>query len=276
MVLAMSTPTILIVIPTYGQFDYAVEAVRSAMDSTRLLDPHVAIVDDASPDWGDYIGESSFQRFMQGVKDLNVLHDDRVTLHQFAENGGLTRSWNSGLTVARDANHDFCCVTNSDVVFAKGWDYEIFKALHFHKKDLVGPLTNAPGTNHGQYVGNYSNVYKAKKPADKIDEIQEELGRRFPSKFQPTTLNGFCLVAKTATWWDNAYDAEHVFRPRNDFNSRGQPNPTPLMTLNEYELQTRWHRVGLNSVCCLGSYVFHYRAVTRGEKHKKGDWTRKA
>ena len=64
----------------------------------------------------------------------------------------------------------------------------------------------------------------------------------------------------------HAYDAEHVFKPRNDVNSRGHKNPTPLMTLQEYELQGRWHAAGLRSGVVLSSFVFHYRAVSRGEK----------
>jgi hypothetical protein len=47
------------------------------------------------------------------------------------------------------------------------------------------------------------------------------------------------------------------------------------MTLNEYELQRRWKETGLKvRRRCLGSYVFHYRAVSRGDAHKKGDWVR--
>ena len=38
------------------------------------------------------------------------------------------------------------------------------------------------------------------------------------------------------------------------------------MTLQEYELQGRWHAAGLRSGVVLSSFVFHYRAVSRGEK----------
>jgi hypothetical protein len=40
-------------------------------------------------------------------------------------------------------------------------------------------------------------------------------------------INGFCMLAKTQTWWANAYDAEanQVFCPRNDFNSKSERNP---------------------------------------------------
>jgi hypothetical protein len=171
------------------------------------------------------------------------------------------------------ANHfDYCCVTNSDVLFSPGWDIEVVKALEkFH---LVGPVTNAPGTEEEQYVGKYSVLYTRPANPDAIGTIQTELIREQAGRFKASDLNGFCLIAKTATWWSQPFDPTHVFKSRNEHNSRGEPNPTPTMTLQEYELQRRWKARGLKTGIALGSYVFHYRSVSRGDKHKKGDWTR--
>lgn len=256
------TPSILIVVPTYGHFDYAARAVRTALANTRTLTPHIAFIDDASPDWDSRVS-----------LDLIGEHMARVNVHRFGENGGLTRSWNHGLKWAKTFDHDFCCVTNSDVEFPIDWDREIFMGLE-RGHHLVGPVTNAPGTNHEQYVGRYSMLYEKEKAQEDYNRVQGELLTQQRGRYKATTLNGFCMVALTKTWWENAYDAEHVFKPRNDFNSKGERNPTPLMTLNEYELQARWHGKGLKTAVCLGSYVFHYRAVSRGDKHKRGDWAR--
>lgn len=271
-------PSILIVIPTYNHFDYAARAVESALANTTLLEPHVVLVDDASPDRLSLGGVcESYTSLRLLVRDLRHLYgEERLTEVWFEENGGLTRSWNCGLKAARDNGHDFCCVANSDLIFAPGWDNDVFTALDSGGYALVGPVTNAPGTNHEQYVGRYSVRYDRAKKDDRqhIADVQRELATAQRRRFKATTLNGFCMVALTSTWWANRFDDGHVFRPRNDFNSKGEPNPTPLMTLNEYELQRRWHAKGLKSAACLGSYVFHYRAVSRGDRFKKGDWVR--
>jgi hypothetical protein len=104
--------------------------------------------------------------------------------------------------------------------------------------------------------------------------VQNELLAKHSTKVKDMTLNGFCMMAKTSTWANNMYTTDQPFRDSNPFNSKGQPNPTPAMTLQEYELQARWHKLGLKSGVALSSYVFHYRSVTRGPRYNKGDWTR--
>lgn len=277
-------PTILIVIPTYNAFEYAARAVRTALAHTNYMRASVLVVDDASPERLanerhklPHSVDEPYGNFLIYLKDLRYeFGDDRIFQATFDENGGLTRSWNLGLTMAREAAFDFCCVTNSDVMFAPRWDRDIFALLNADKYHLVGPVTNAPGTNQEQYVARYSVLYDPRKKDDvyHIAAVQDELRGAQSLRSKPTTLNGFCLVAKTRTWWDHAYDRDSVFRPRNDFNSKGERNPTPLMTLNEYELQRRWHAAGLRTGVALGSYVYHYRAVSRGDKHRKGDWAR--
>lgn len=255
-------PSILIVVPTYNHFEYAAEAIASAFSAATHLDPHVLMVDDASPNWTP-------------IRPLlDAASEDKFHEHVFEKNGGLTRSWNYGLTLAKNLRFDYCCVTNSDVVFTTGWDFEVVQALK-RQYALVGPVTNAPGTSPEQYVGKYSGVYSKEDPKANLDVVASELSAAHAGRTKEVTLNGFCMIAKTKTWWDNAFDDEHVFKPRNDVNSKGEPNPTPLMTLNEYELQRRWHQRWLKSAVVLGSYVFHYRAVTRGDREKRGDWVRK-
>lgn len=255
-----------IVIPTYGAFAYAAKAVRSALMCDFPGEVHVCVVDDASPDWGTGYA-NHLRQFLCDDETKNRYHDAH---YQF--NGGLTRSWNHGLTFFRDLDCDYICVTNSDVIFPFNWFHAIARGLE--KYALVGPLTNAPGTEEGQFVRLYAHSYRRSDSLRDIEAVQAELIGHHSEDYKRMTLNGFCLVAKTSTWWDNAFDSEHVFCPRNDLNSKGKRNPTPLMTLNEYELQRRWRARGLQSAVALGSYVFHYRAVTRGEKHQQGDWVR--
>ncbi len=255
-------PSLLIVIPTYGHFVYAERAVRSALDNTTTFDPKIFVVDDATPD------VKAWESFKQQILPSNP----SIITWRYPTNGGLTRSWNLGVQMARQ-HADYCCVTNSDVVFAKGWDQEIFAGL-LAGYPLVGPVTNAPGTVAMQHVGKYSELYSPQLHETNMDAVQEELIEKHAGVFVETELNGFCMVASTKTFVDNEYSRSLAFCPSNRFNSKGQLNPTPLMTLNESELQRRWKRRGLKFAACIASYVYHYRAVSRGDAFKRGDWSR--
>lgn len=273
-----------IIIPTYGHFDYATRAVRSALTytETRLagtpaekMDARVYIVDDASPDW-DYGWPVLFQS-----PSIDVL--------RFTENGGLTRSWNHGIRQAVADGCEYVCVTNSDVIFSPGWFAPIAEALE--KFALVGPVTNAPGNQPLQDVLRYKPIYDLLRIGVKDKQIESMVATddetdisdiaRMLSCSNLTTvpvqeLNGFCMVAKSSTWKTGRFDADHFFKPRNDFNSRGERNATPLMTLNDCELCARYRRDGLRIGVVRRSYVFHYRSVSRGDRYKQPGWVRAA
>lgn len=261
----MSKPSLLVVLPTYGAYDYAVHALTSVLRNTEHFDVTVSVVDDATPE----NKRAHFDVLLQAIRE-----ETRVQWHQFVVNGGLTRSWNYGLEEGIANNFDYVCVTNSDVYFPAGWDTDIAEALQMYA--LVGPVTNAPGTEKLQYVKRYSVTYDKKKlqSAEEVAKIQQELLKNQQYKTKQGTINGFCMIAKTATWHANRFDEASVFRPRNEFNASGELNPTPLMTLNEYELQRRWHSRGLKSCVCIRSFVVHYRAVSRGQRYNRGDWLR--
>jgi hypothetical protein len=87
-------------------------------------------------------------------------------------------------------------------------------------------------------------------------------------------INGFFMFAKTAKWWEGRYDDQHVFCPVNEVDSRGRRNRTPLMTLNEEELQARWRTKGLRVGFTPASFIFHYRAVSRGNRYLVPGWYR--
>jgi GT2 family glycosyltransferase len=261
-----------VIVPTHSHFEYAARAVRTALEKTsRDVDPHAIVVDDGSPDW--LSGKALAQILPDGLFAAG-----RVTVYNFRDNGGLTRSWNRGLEIARDLGADYACCANSDVVFSQNWDKPLRVLLDGigGAPSLVGPVTNAPGTEEAQLVRRHLDDYRLSDAQGDVDATGAALYARYGVSFSDATLNGFCLLARTQAWWDNAFDAAagHVFKPRNDFNSKGQPNPTPLMTLNEYELQRRWHARGLRTGYCPGSFVFHYRAVSRGGQHRRGLWMR--
>lgn len=258
---------ILVIIPGYEHFDYTANAVSSAIQSsTDQAEIDVFVTDDASPGW---VAPAPLE--LLGV--LNA-YGKRVCLVPFAENQGLTHAWNYGLKYAACGNYDFACCANNDLIFAKDWWLPLVSALNAGY-DLVGPVTNAPGTGLDQEVFLYCPPFKLSDAPSSIEQTAGFLRSRYGSECRPATLNGFCMMAKTKTWHEHAFAVGDVFRPRNDFNSKGQRNPTPLMTLNEYELQRRWHEAGLCTGFCPGSYVFHYRSVARGDRYKSQGWFRR-
>lgn len=256
-----------VVIPTYGAFEYAEDAVTTALNRS-VSDICVLIVDDASPDWAEK-GAPMLQRLQR------EWGADKVRCNQFVQNGGLTRSWNYGLNYFSqpEAMCVNICVANSDLLFSEGWDEPLLVGAEQYA--LAGPVTNAPGTVELQNVRRYLMDYKVSDDMEDIDRQGSQLNRTQQGRRLIHKVNGFCMVARRETWDRGRYDSEHIFKPSNPFNSKGQPNPTPLMTLNEDELQARWTAVGLHSVICPSSFVFHYRSVSRGEKFAKGQGVRK-
>lgn len=278
---------LLIIIPVYGKFDFAAKAARSALAASHPhTETYVLVLDDASPGGEDDYAEH--------IRPLEFAYQGRVFGERLRENLGLTRVWNQGLRFARKQKFDYACCTNSDVIFANNWFFGVESALRFGAA-LAGPLTNAPGAKAAQDIRRHAayELTDASDHQERVDSVGASLFERYNFATEKTLINGFCMTAKTKTWWRGAYaevgsrhnvalDArtsssrhyahetglDNVFRPANPFNSKGQPNPTPRMTLNEDELQGRWQKLKMHSVLCLGSFVFHYRAITRGDAHK--------
>ena len=78
----------------------------------------------------------------------------------------------------------------------------------------------------------------------------------------PININGFFMLAKTTRWWEGKFNEQHVF------------DPSKIMTGNEDELQRRWHKQQFRTGFVPSSFVFHYRAVSRGDRYKHKGWLR--
>ena len=254
---------LLFVLPTYGEFAYAKLAAESFCRHTP--DGTILLVDDCSPDYDNV-------DFMSWQVPIGRFHR-----FAFREWGGLTRSWNHGLRQARELEAEYVLAGNSDLLFTPQWSDALKLGLE-SGYGLVGPLSNAPGvTAKGlQEVQRYDSEYELTDDEKMLGRAADRLRTRYAGQYVTSPVNGFALFAKTTTWWQHAYDLEHPFRPRNDFNSKGQRNPTPLLTLNEDELQGRWRNAGVLSGIVLSSFVFHYRSVSRGDRFKKPGWYRHA
>jgi len=187
--------------------------------------------------------------------------------YEFGSPGGLTRSWNEGLTIAALNQADIAVVGNSDTIFTPGWDRGIIAALNqFH---LVGPVTNAAGWGSSmQRVQTFIPGYTVSDDEERLGEASDQLLglapiELMPTKFQfgkqgvtievPEFINGFTMAARMSTW------QEHMF---GDYYF----NPAYPMTENEVELQLRWRWAGLRIGIAPSSFVFHYRSVSRGDQ----------
>jgi GT2 family glycosyltransferase len=250
--------TICLVLPTHNDLDYAAKAASSFMrtvSESHML-PMVCAVDDASDgvtdeQYADWARENGIQEF-----------------HRFPETGGMTRSWNYGVRVAHRIGAEYTVCGNADTVFSTGWVVGIVSALRDH--DLAGPVTNASGwgtprQNVKAYLPDYvpddSTIEQvaallASKPTISLTPAQLAFGPNGngATLAMPEFLNGFCVVAKTSTWFAGAFDSQNVF------------DPSKINSENEVELEVRWMANRLRLALVPSSFVFHYRSVSRGDK----------
>jgi GT2 family glycosyltransferase len=239
----------LVILPTYNHLDYGLAAAKSFLE----LEPRcsVFVVDDASPEWGPKTADE-------------FLALGRINVNRFSTNGGLTRSWNFGLMAAQELGYEYAVCGNSDILASPGCLTRLIEATKTF--DLVGPLTNAPGRTceNLQGIWSYLPTPATDEPASRAS-IAADLGRLQPGQRVQTKINGFFMLARTEMWWRAAYDADHVYDPKN------------ILIGNEDELQERWWRLGLTTGLALDSYIFHYRSVSReGRTRLTRGWQRRA
>lgn len=249
----MAKPKFAIIIPVYEKFWYARRAIESCLKYTENC--VVILEDDASPNWDDKL----WPAWKHARKDTQVI------IHRYPKNGGLTRSWNHGLRVARDLGAEYCVAGNSDILFCEGWHIGLERALNngYH---LVGPISNAPGPTAGSKaaVDKYVKRYRLDDTPDYLNGLSKDLRTRFPEKVVNGPVNGFFQMAKISVWWDRPFDSQNPFSTHKHHR----------MVHNEDELQKRWRRMKRKFGIVPSSFIFHYRAVTRGGSHKKGKWYR--
>ena len=245
-----------VIIPTFGQIEYAAAAVESLFRSTPRA--WACVVDDASPNW-----ESEYAKWLAPVHESLP---SRLQIVTYPINGGLTRSWNRGLNEAKLHGAAYSCCTNSDVLFSRGWDAPLLECLDTTDYSLVGPVSNAPGyTARGaQDIVKYVKGYRLTDDREYLDRVAADLRRSQADRVLQATINGFCMVGRTNRWHLGAFEEQNVFSTA----------PKYRMSGNEDELQRRWAAKGWRAGVVPASFVFHYRAVTRGDAHRRGRWFR--
>jgi glycosyltransferase involved in cell wall biosynthesis len=260
--------------PIYDALNFANYTQVSLESFFRTTPNGVAIVvDDGSAKWDSY-----YVKLVQNcVKFSEKSPNPNLHVIHFPANGGLTRSWNAGLDKADRLNLDYAIAGNNDIIFTDRWYEGMVHALA-NGYSIVGPLSNAPGitANGKQEVSKYVKNYKLTDDEKELNTVAKQLHTANLGKVVESKINGFFQMATLESWRKGKFDAEHYYKPVNTHTSKGKKNATPLMTLNEDELQARWSRKGMKSAISLSTFIFHYRAVSRGDKYKMGKWYRQS
>lgn len=223
-----------IIIPTYSHFAYAQLAIESA---ARTPGATIIVVDDGSPDWPS-------ERIIRGWLPESVPF---VIQRYDGNKGSLTRSWNTGLRIARNLGLEYAVCGNADLVFARGWWGPIEHTLASF--DFVGPITNAPGHCGTQDITRHLSGYFLSDDPDDIDQTQQRLTYSTAAPIARGMLNGFCFAGRVES-----------------FHRAGMFDPSIPMDGNEDDFFIRAGSLGMTGGICLRSFVFHYRSVARGLK----------
>jgi len=225
------------------------------------------VVDDGTPGWDD--------KYVAKLQAIAAEYDSELHAYHFPKKLGLTRSWNWGLNKCDELDLDYVIAGNNDVIFTPNWHQGMLHALN-SGYTMVGPLSNAPGiTARGkQEVGRYYPGYKVTDDAAYLSQVADRLYRDNLGKVVESEVNGFFQMCSMTGWRSNKWASTEFYKAVNKFTSKGRKNPTPHMTLNEDEWQGRARAKKMKMAIVLSSFIFHYRAVTRGDKYKRGQWYR--
>lgn len=231
---------ILIVIPTYTQLDISRQCILTAQ-LTLPETAEVLVVDDCSPDWSD--------QFFLGLPFQDRLHVQR----RLTPTRSMTSAWNDGMAFARKGRFDCVVLANSDLIFSHGWWEATQRALEKIPDRMTGPMTNAPGSRPEQDIRRLLPDYVANDSLFAVTDTQRKI-EQLPTRnrIEDGAVNGFCITAMTDAWFAGAYSSKYVFNPK-----------YPLAG-NEDEWQKRVEKQGRQSGRVMGSFVFHYRGLSRG------------
>lgn len=225
-----------IIIPTYGQWDYVKLAVESA---SRTPGAVIIIVDDGSPTWPG-------ERVVSGWVGDGVPF---VIQRYFGNRRNLSRSWNTGIEIARGMGCRYIVCGNSDLVFPARWWGPMRAALD-DGADFVGPVTNAPGHVRRQDVTRYLPTYDLSDDPDDIDQTQRELLDTEGPAIDAARLNGFCFAGS--------------MRGFDQIGKRPFDERVPMLGNEDdfFQRASQYHDAKVK--IAPRSFVFHYRSVSLG------------
>ncbi len=252
----MSTPRIGFVMPVKGHFDYAKAAIESLLVGTPGAVLTVYVVEDGkdprNPDWLP-----------------KATYPHRIVYAALQDDYGPTAGWNYGMAKAVREN-DFVVMGNDDVLVPSGWWEDLYYGCQNHTLDFVGPLSNSPGTtNLQQHILQHLEDYKLDDSLEAINQTQARLQTDHRHKFRSGTANGFFIAAMSDRWCSVAYDLDQdLIFPSAIFRlPSGRANPSPTITGQEDWLHQHARILDFRMGLSTGTFVFHYRSVTRGTRY---------
>ncbi|MBT4111498.1 glycosyltransferase family 2 protein [Candidatus Woesearchaeota archaeon] len=98
-----------------------------------------------------------------------------VRIDNQTENGGLTGTWNQGISLCLSSGCDSIVVLNHDTLVDSSWG-DFFKAIKEYPLSVFGPVSNKPGVLGYAHPLQFTNK-KKKYTVEKAD----------------TCINGFCI-----------------------------------------------------------------------------------
>lgn len=195
-------------------------------DGHNYLDRYLTTLDEMMDiDYDVFIMENASEKKYQPPAKYHY--------HYFPnQNGGMTRAWNVGVSLAIENKNDFICVTNEDIFFNKTINklFEIVSNKEDKDDSLFGPVCDNPttfphqissepieeikditGTNHGihGWFTGFTSKYYHKYNIDgnifepeKIWRGQEKFQYRDWKKGARSYVVGHCLVhhEHTGSW----------------------------------------------------------------------------
>mgnify|MGYP003116614381 CR=1 FL=1 len=161
--------------------------------------------------------------------------DYEVTRFSNQKEGGLSRTWNRGCQLARNANCELLIVSNDDIQFTESLSslFNFYANNKDKENSFVGPISNGVSTHH----------QKGDSPRDKVVEYTNSAWASRPG----FPLNGFCQA-----FHSSFYDKFNV--SGNLWNVDGTK---PRWGGEENDLFDRCTPKGMRSYVCEGWYVHH-------------------
>lgn len=216
----------LLVITTAGRVNWLEGAIDSLKDPLDIL-----VVDDGSPD------EIGIEEFCL-VKGFSFIKKEKSK--------GLTDSWNRAYKFFEESNYENCILSNDDVLFPSGFSVGLIVGLR--KFDLIGPLTNEPGSGVYQTIKGFIDF---KAALVNINRVQVTLSLKYGNEpfFTFPFINGFCFAFSKGIK-KFKFDKDNLF------------NPAIINLGNEDEFINRVNQRKGKIAICRASYVFHYKKGT--------------
>lgn len=152
------------------------------------------------------------------------------------KNGGLTGTWNQGISLCLRHGCNTIIISNDDIYFGKSIYHIVNSAIrNKNGKKYFGPVTNNPGPHRANKRNQYSN-----KPKRQVNRVCHFNKRKW-------NLNGFFMVFNKRALIRNKFNKYFYFNPKYPFGG------------NEKEWFHRFRRKGGRGIVVPKTFIFHHK-----------------